>query len=160
MVVSTILACFLNNMFNFAYLSFIFWIRDPHSTPKIIFIFIFLSSYPAFISNIIFEGERSLKLRSTPSRLRFVHPPPIPLPPPSPSPPWFASSHTQTPRNEPLPSIEGCGLKSKCSTFGNADPAASAPPLSRGMWAAQIRSMEGMEEGEKWEREIHKGRPR
>ena len=55
-------------------------------------IFIFLSHCWAFISNAIYEGERSLNRTSTPSRLRFVHPPPIPLPPPLPSP--LASSST------------------------------------------------------------------
>jgi len=155
MVVSTILACFLNNMFNFEYLSFIFWIRDPYGTPKIIFIFIFLSSYPAFISNIIFEGEQSLKLRSTPSRLRFVHPPPIPLPPPSPSPPRFASSHTQIPRNEPLPSI-GMWAQIQMQHIRKCRPCCIRPsPFQRDVGS----SMEGMEEGKESERKIHKGRP-
>ena len=44
MVVPTILACFLNNMFNFAYFCFIFWIKHPYSTSKIIQ---FLFSYRA-----------------------------------------------------------------------------------------------------------------
>jgi len=45
------------------------------------------------------------------------------LPPlPSPSPPWFAANHIQLPQNEPLPSLEGCGLKSKhLSSLGNSD---------------------------------------
>jgi len=159
MVVPTILAYFLNSVFNFAYFSFKFWIRYLYNTSKVMLLFIFLLSYLMFISNVIFEGNRSLKLRSSPSWLRFVHPPPIPLPPPSPSPPQFAANHRKTPRNEPLPSLEGCGLKYKCLfSFGDADP--SAPPLSRGMWAAQARSMEETEEGEELRREIHHGRPR
>ena len=57
---------------------------------------------------------------------------------------------------EPLPSLEGCGLKFKCLiSFGNADLAPSAPPLSRGMWAAQVHSMEEREDGEEWWRDIH-----
>ena len=44
--------------------------------------------------------------------------------------------------NEPLPSLEGCGLKLKPhSSLANADTAASAPPLSRGIWAVRSRSM-------------------
>ena len=74
MVVPTILACFLNNMFNFTYFSCKFWIKHLYNTSKIISLFILLSSYSAFISKIIIEGNQSLKLRSTPSQLIFVHP--------------------------------------------------------------------------------------
>jgi len=91
-------------------------------------IFISLSSYRVLISNAIYEGKRSLNTTSTPSRLKFAHPPLIPPPLPSPSPLRFAAYHMQSPRNEPLPSLEGCGLKSKCLiSFGNADPL--HPPL-------------------------------
>ena len=73
-------------------------------------------------------GERSLNRTSTPSRLIFVHPPPVPPPPLSSLPPHFALNHTQSLGNEPLPSLEGCGLKSKLySSLGNPDPL--HPPL-------------------------------
>jgi hypothetical protein len=53
---------------------------------------------------------------------------------------YFTFNHTQPHVNEPLPSLEGCGLKFKhLSSLGNA---ASAPPLSRGMWAAEVPSTE------------------
>ena len=52
-----------------------------------------------------------------------------------------------TPRNEPLPSVCSNQIK-KLGTFGNADPTAPAPPLSRGMWVAQARSMQETEEDE------------
>ena len=85
--------------------------------------FIFLSCYWAFISNTILEGERSSNRTSTPSWLIFVCPPLIPPPHSSPSPPQFAANHTQQHRNKPLPSLEGCGLKSRhSSSFTHADP--------------------------------------
>jgi hypothetical protein len=68
---------------------------------------------------------------------------PIPPPPLSRSPPQFALNHTQPAGNEPLPSLEGCGLNFKpLNSLRNADSGESAPPLSTGMWAAYGRSME------------------
>jgi len=140
MVVSTILACFLNNMFNFAYLSFIFWIRHPYSTPKIIFIFIFLSSYPAFILNVIFEGEWSLKLRSTPSRLRFIHPPPIPLPPPSPSPLASSSTTRYNPAVSPSPLLRDVGSNQNASAQSEAHQPQSPLPFQGRLIVARWRN--------------------
>ena len=118
-----------------------------------------LLSHWVFISNAIHEGEQSLNTTSTTSQLKFAYLPPIPPPLSLPLPPQFAAYHIQLPRNEPLPSLEGCGLKSKCLiSFGNVD--LSTPPLSRGMWVAQTRSMEETEDREELRREIHKGRPR
>ena len=74
----------------------------------------------------------------------------FPLPPP----PFHINlppTHTCQQGLEPLPSLEGCGPKSKPQ---NSDPTTSAPPLSRGMWAAQVHSME------EWGWEKHKGGPR
>ena len=53
--------------------------------------------------------------------------------------------------HEPLLSLEGCGLKFKrLISFRNVDSAPSTPPLSRGMWVAQVHSMEEREDGEQW----------
>ena len=91
-------------------------------------LFIFLSRYLAFISNVIFDGERSLKLRSTPSRLRFAHRLPIPLPPPSPSPPTSPSSSRRNPEMSPSPLLRDVGSSSGIpNSLGNANPAASSP---------------------------------
>ena len=96
-------------------------------------IFIFLSCYCAFISKVIYEGERGLKPTSTPSRLNFVRPPPFPLPSPIALATHSALKRTLQPSSEPLPSLEGCGLKFKRLNLpGNANSVASAPPLSRG----------------------------
>jgi len=86
-----------------------------------------------FISKVIYEGERGLKLTSTPSLLSFIRPPPIPLPPPFVLATHFALNCTLQPGSGPLPSLEGYGLKFRClNSLGNADPASSAPPLAEG----------------------------
>jgi len=91
-------------------------------------LFIFLSRYLAFISNVIFDGEQSLKLRSTPSRLRFAHHLPIPLPPPSPSPPTSPSSSGRNPEMSPSPLLRDVGSSSGIpNSLRNANPAASSP---------------------------------
>jgi len=69
-------------------------------------LFLFLSCKQAFISNVIYVDDRSLKGTSTPSRLSFVCPPTIPLPPFA---PHFALNRTLQPGSEPLTSFEGCG---------------------------------------------------
>jgi hypothetical protein len=74
MVVTTIFAYFLNNLFNSSFSSLKFWIEHLYNSYKIILFFIFLSCYQRFISNPIYAGYRSLKHTSTPSRLIFVHP--------------------------------------------------------------------------------------
>jgi hypothetical protein len=81
MVVTTILACFLNNMFNLRYFSFKIWIRNPYSSSKIIQIFILLSDLRVSISSVIFGGEQSFNPTSTASRLMFAHPPSFLRPP-------------------------------------------------------------------------------
>jgi len=67
------------------------------------------------------------------SRLIFVLLPPIPPPPlPSPSPPRFAANHTQPPGNEPLLSLEGCGLKHKrLISFGTRTHCIRPSPFQR-----------------------------
>ena len=73
-----------------------------------------------------------LYLKGTPSRLGFVHHPPTTTFALATD---FALKHTLQHGNEPLPSFEGCGLKFKClNLLRNTHPAASAPPLSIGMW--------------------------
>ena len=52
---------------------------------------------------------------------------------------------------EPLPSIEGCGLDfHRLGSLTSEDAAPATPPLSKGMWAAWFRSMDdpGREEVE------------
>jgi len=62
--------------------------------------------------------------------------------------------------DEPLPSIEGCGLhQHRFGSLTSEDAALAVPPLFKGMWAAKSRSTEdpGREEdaGDPW-----RGRPR
>jgi hypothetical protein len=136
MVVTTVLACFLNNMFNFAFFSLKICITHIYSSFKVMQLFILLSAVRALISSVIFEGERSFNSTSTASRLMSAHPPSFLPPPHSPSPPRFAPNHTQRPGREPLPSFEGCGLnKQRIGSLRSEDAAARAPPLSKGMWA-------------------------
>jgi len=95
-----------------------------------------LSGLQALISNAIYGGERSLKRTSTASRLIFVHS--LLLlhhlsTPPSPSP---SSTTPVQLADEPLPSIEGCGLDfHQLGFLTSEDTAPAAPPLSKGMWA-------------------------
>jgi len=118
-----------------------------------------LSTVRAFISNAICEVERSFKQTSTASRLIFVRSllPPAPL-----------LQHHSRPRvqprlstgNEPLPSVEGCGLPQDLGSLRSEDATATAPPLSKGMWAAYACSTEepGREKHEggpmKWEAQV------
>ena len=73
MVVTTILDYFLNNMLISSFSFLKFKILYPYNIYKIIQVFILLSDLHAFISNVIFEGERSFNPPSTPSRLIFDH---------------------------------------------------------------------------------------
>ena len=83
------------------------------------------------ISKVIYEGERSFNRTSTPSRLSFVRPPPIPYHHLHPSPPISPSTTRCNPAMS-LPSLEGCGLTfRRLNLPGNA---ACAPPLFTGMW--------------------------
>ena len=72
MVVSTILACFSNNMLVPSYFSVKFCIEHLLNVYKIILIFILLSDSQVLISSIILEGDRSLNLPSTTSQLTFA----------------------------------------------------------------------------------------
>ena len=74
MVVKPILAYFLNNMPNSVFFFLKVEILYLYNIYKIIQFFIWLLDSQAFILNIICEGNRSLNLPSTPSRLTFVHP--------------------------------------------------------------------------------------
>jgi hypothetical protein len=62
MVITTIAACFSNSMLNSAYFTLNFWFRQLYGTFKITQLFIFLSTYPACISNTIFEGKAEFEL--------------------------------------------------------------------------------------------------
>ena len=69
MVISTILAFFLNNVLNSAYYFFKLWISHFYNIYRITHLFILLSGVQTFISNVIYGGERSLNRTSIPSRL-------------------------------------------------------------------------------------------
>jgi len=73
MVVSTILACFSNNMLIPAYFSVKFCIKHLLNIYKIMTLFTLLSDLQTRISSIILEEEQSFNLPSTPSRLNFTH---------------------------------------------------------------------------------------
>jgi hypothetical protein len=73
MVVTTIFAYFLNNIFSYAYFFLKIGILYLYNTFKIIQFSILLSDLQAFISNIIFKGKRSFNSPSIPSRLIFTH---------------------------------------------------------------------------------------
>jgi hypothetical protein len=62
MVITTIAACFSNSMLNSAYFTLNFWFRQLCGTFKITQLFILLSTYPACISNTIFEGKAEFEL--------------------------------------------------------------------------------------------------
>ena len=47
----------------------------------------------------------------------------------------------------PSPLLRDMGSNPNAAYLEYVDPTASTPPLSRGMWAAQILSMEEMENG-------------
>ena len=66
-------------------------------------------------------------------------------PPPTPrSLPQFDPNHTQPSGREPLPSVEGCGLKkTRIGSLRSEDAATSAPPFSKRMWAVHRRSTKG-----------------
>ena len=72
MVVTLILAYFLNDMCVSAYSSLKIEISHLCNIYQIMQISILLSDIQAFISNVIIEGERSLKPTSTASRLILV----------------------------------------------------------------------------------------
>ena len=109
-----------------------------------------------FISNAIFEANRSLNFASTASQLIFGHSLTFlhlllsathsssPSPPPA-----SAASITCRPGHEPLPSLEGCGLNQlRSSSLTSEETHTPAPPLSKGMWAG-ISSLDGgMMEGQ------------
>jgi hypothetical protein len=148
MVVTTIFAYFLNNIFSYAYFFLKIGILYLYNTFKIIQFSILLSDLQAFISNIIFKGKRSFNSPSIPSRVDFHSFSLILPPPPPPSPPQFTHNHTQQLGSESLPSIEGCGPdQSPHCSLTSEDAVAAAPPLFQGMWAAYHRSTEewGME---------------
>jgi len=73
MVVSTILACFSNNMLIPAYFSVKFCIKHLLNIYKIMTLFTLLSDLQTRISSVILEEGRSLNPPSTPSRLNFTH---------------------------------------------------------------------------------------
>jgi len=82
-------------------------------------------------------GRAEFKAHINPSQLSFACPPPIPLLTTTLAlATHLALKHMRQPINEPLPSIEGCGLKFKCHNSPQkwGRPTA-APPLSKGMWA-------------------------
>jgi len=109
MVVSTILACFSNNMPIPAYFGVKFCIKHLLNIYKVIQLFTLLSDLRTLILSIILEGERSFNPPSTPSRLNFtlLRPPPLPHHPRSRP---LASNFACRFGRQPLPSIEGCGL--------------------------------------------------
>jgi hypothetical protein len=72
MVVSTISACFSNNILVPAYFSVKFCIEHLLNVYRIIVIFILLSDSQVLISSVILQGERSFNPPSTPSRLTFA----------------------------------------------------------------------------------------
>jgi len=113
---------------------------------------ILLSDLQAPISTAIYGGDRSFKRTSTPSRLIFARS--LPPPPPLYHHPLALDNSSITCQlvDEPLPSVEGCGLNYQrhCS-LTSKDAAAPAPPLSKGMWVVQSRSTEDLE------REDHEG---
>jgi hypothetical protein len=135
MVVTTIFAYFLNNIFNSAYFFLKLGILYLHNIFKMIQFLILLSDVQAFISNVIFKGERSFNSPSTPSRLMFTHslssfhhhlrPPHHTSPPISPNNPATspsplvrdvgsiktaaAPSQARTKPPPPLPFPKGCG---------------------------------------------------
>ena len=108
----------------------------------------------AYIERYLWGTSGVLIQHQLHQRLNFtlVRPPP-PLHHPSTT---FARALTASnlawrPGNEPLPSIEGCGLRQhRPSSLTSEDAAAAAPPLSQGMWATWTRSMvePGREEDE------------
>jgi len=61
MVFTTIFAYFLDIIFIFAFFSLEIWIKHSYNTYRITHIFILLSSYPAFVPNVIFEGKAEFK---------------------------------------------------------------------------------------------------
>ena len=71
-VVSTILACFSNNMLIPVYFSVKFCIEHLLNIYKIITFFILLSELQTLISSVILEEERSFNLPSTSSWLNFT----------------------------------------------------------------------------------------
>jgi len=113
---------------------------------------ILLLDLQAPISTAIYGGDRSFKHTSTPSWLIFARS--LPPPPPLYHHPLTLDNSSITCQllDEPLPSVEECGLNYQrhCS-LTSEDAAAPAPPLSKGMWAVQSRSMEDLE------REDHEG---
>ena len=113
---------------------------------------ILLSDLQAPISTTIYGGDWSFKHTSTPSQLIFTRS--LPPPPPLYHHPLALNNSSVTCQlvNEPLPSVEGCGLNYQrhCS-LTSKDAAAPAPPLSKGMWAVQSRSTKDLE------REDHEG---
>ena len=136
MVFSTILAYFLNYVLISVYFSLKICIHHPLNIYKIIPFFILLLYVQAFISRVIFEGQRSLNPPSTPSQLDFT----LLRPPPS---------LLQHPRSRPLhlkfacrlghetcPSVEGRGPHPhRFGSLTSEDAIPVAPPLSKGMWA-------------------------
>ena len=109
-------------------------------------LFILLLDIQALISSIIYRDEWSFKYTSNPSLLifiRFFHPPPLHH---HPHPCPHAANLACQPRDEPLPSIEGCGLdyQHHCS-LRSEDAGIPTPPLSKGMWVADFHSMEDLE---------------
>jgi len=109
MVVTTILAYFLNNVFNSKDFSLKFWIYHPQGTSKIIQLFYFLSNYLVVISNIISVGERSLNFPSIPSRLIFVRFPLSHHYHPHHCHPGLLSTTCENHGKWPLTSLEVCG---------------------------------------------------
>ena len=109
MVFTTILACFLDNMINFAFFSFKFWIRHPYSIYKIIRILILLSASRVLISSVIFEGERSFNHTSTASRLMFAHPLSFHNHHPPPRHPNSPPNDTRHPARSPSPLLRDVG---------------------------------------------------
>jgi hypothetical protein len=110
----------------------------------------------AFISNVIIEGEQSLKPTSTASRLILVsflhhyHPPSTPRHPPN---------HTQQPGDEPLPSDEGCGLNQQHPRMPRTD--GNHPlPFPKGCGPVHTRQGELGKSAKEWGMEKREGGPR
>jgi len=90
-----------------------------------------LSDLYTSVSNIIFGGERSFKPTSTASRLILVHSSSTTI---HPQLPQHLPNNAQKPGDEPLPSLEGCGLNHQHPGCTEQKAATPAPPLSKQMW--------------------------
>ena len=136
---------FPNNIFNFAYFTFKFWIAHIYNISKMVTVFIF-----SIELNCIYQTQSCIVGLEFESNINHItvdvrSSPLIPTPLPRPSLPQLPLKYIQPPRKQPLPSCEGCGRKNQRPSKRRTNPTPAAPPLSRGMWAAHSRrSMEGL----------------